>query len=720
MALTDIKIENLYWSQESDFVRDFFVPVLAESCKYDRAVGFFSSSSLARIMDGLYPFFKNGGQIRLIASPQMSEEDYKSIEKGYVEREVAIKRNLIQSLMPVENNPDRENLNLLSYLIAKSQLDIKIAVTSSVRGIYHEKIGLMRDSEGNSLGFLGSLNETGAALNDNYENIATFKGWGDGKNQVEKLSEHFEKLWMNRQTGLRTYEFPEIKEEIVRKFRLPHEPIKMTFDIEKIESISTKKNLPCIPKDITFHGYQLEAIEKFINQKGRGIFDMATGTGKTFTALGAIARLAYEKKYKLGIIICVPYQHLVKQWQDEVVKFGINPIIAYSESDQKNWRDTLKREILKLRLGIGENQFFCVIATNCTFGQKSFQSILWGNIATDEQLELLLVVDEAHNFGAPVLKTCLDDRIKYRLALSATLSRHHDPEGTAALESFFGKKCIVYSLAKAIQEGVLTPYSYHPIFVSLNSEERDAYLKLSREIGKETAIQSGKLSKKAELLLIERSRIIANAVRKIPRLLEEMSDFKNESHMLVYCGSTSIVQDRMLVDEEDKVVRQVEEVTDCLNDIGIKAAKFTSESKQRDLLITGFSYGSSIQALVAIKCLDEGVNICSIKAAFILASSTNPKEYVQRRGRVLRKFSGKTQADIYDFITLPYDFDDIASKGIETRRSFRQLLSNECARFSEFNSLANNKDSNYVKYLQLCNLFGITPQNSKNEGDDDE
>lgn len=333
-------------------------------------------------------------------------------------------------------------------------------------------------------------------------------------------------------------------------------------------------------------------------------------------------------------------------------------------------------------------RFFCFICTNATFTNAYVQEQI-----TKIRSSVLLVVDEAHNFGARSLSRFLDDRFTYRLALSATLERHRDEEGTAALHNFFGKKCIEYSLKRAIDEGKLTPYKYHPILVHLNDEELQIYEQLSMELSKH--VKKGrngkmKLDSYGEILAIKRSRVVAAASEKLDKLREAILPYKEDHFLLVYCGATDVINpgsDISGTDEED--IKQIEAVTGILgNDLGMKVSKFTSEESisERAAIKEHFKNGDDLQAIVAIKCLDEGVNIPGIKTAFILASTTNPKEYIQRRGRVLRKSpeTGKEYAEIYDFVTLPRPLDEVSGLTQEQMKRDLSLVKNEMTRVKDF------------------------------------
>lgn len=711
MSLRDHHIKSEYRSLIDNVVQDFYLPLLHEANLYKRAVGFFSSSSLVEISKGIGDMVKNGGKIEIIASPYLSDEDINAIKTGYENRNKIIEQALLRQLS--DDHTDyysMERLNLLANLIADDVMDIRIAYTDNNRelGMYHEKMGIIEDHDGNHVAFSGSMNESMTAMAINYETIDVFCDWKGEEAERVKLKENaFYSMWNDVELSLQVLEFPKISEAMIDKYRRK-EP---DFDIDNeqfyrkmsryisafSESRQKTEDKPVgarIPENVTLHDYQKEAISVWVGENYRGIFDMATGTGKTYTGLGAISKLSEDLDDELAVIVVAPYQHLVEQWVEDIEKFNMTPIVAYGDPAYKGWRKKLSKAVLDQKIR-RDKRFFCMVCTNATFTDKYLQEQI-GKIKTP----ILLVVDEAHNFGARTYAKLLDDRFTYRLALSATLDRHRDEEGTALLYKFFGKKCVEYSLERAIDEDKLTPYKYHPILVYLSDIELESYEALSYEMSKCLIKRKDgkcKLNKRGEILALKRSRVVAGAIQKLDALRRAILPYKDDHNILVYCGATRIVDasdnasDNAPDDESD--IRQIEAVTKILgNELGMSVARFTSEEniEQRALIKEHFQKGDDLQAIVAIKCLDEGVNIPGIRTAFILASTTNPKEYIQRRGRVLRKAPNKPFAEIYDFVTLPRPLDAVSGLTIEQANRDKTLVKKELARLKEFGRLAMN------------------------------
>lgn len=714
MSLRDIQIDSEYRTLSCDMANDFYIPMLGEAILYKRAVGFFSSSALASISAGIYELYENGGKIQLIASPKLSPEDIDAINDGYQQREEIIKGALKRELEDCTDFCHQNRLNLLATLIAKGILDIRIAVTIGKKGIgmYHEKMGLIEDIEGNIVAFSGSMNETDTALHDNYEAIDVFCSWITSDNKrVERKNQAFTKMWDGLDENICVMKFPEIEKEFIEKYQMGDIDAKALREGWAADHVKPTFGL-VKPEWLNLYDYQQEAIKNWQANDYCGIFDMATGTGKTLTALGAVAELCKNVK-RLAVIIVCPYQHLVEQWVEDIRAFGANPVIGYSGSSYTNYKRELKNRIFNFNYKITE--FFCFITTNASFMSKAINE----EIRKLNQ-DTILVVDEAHNFGAKNLQNTLQQDFTYRLALSATLERQGDEDGTTVLKKFFGNKCIEYGLERAIAEKKLTPYYYYPVIVYLTDAELDKYQLYTSKIIQNIVRRKDKtiVTNLAKEFMLKRARLVAGASEKIEKLREMANDFKNEKNMLIYCGATNVQGNDKSSDED---IRQIDYISRMLNfDFGMHTAQFTSreDSNERKRRLEEFQDGE-IQALIAIKCLDEGVNVPAIKTAYILASTTNPKEYIQRRGRVLRLYPGKEAAYIYDFITLPRELTTVENTSAELAKSERALVVKEIRRMREFCHIALNPYETQMLIMDLRDIYNVTEEKilEKDEGE---
>jgi DNA phosphorothioation system restriction enzyme len=444
------------------------------------------------------------------------------------------------------------------------------------------------------------------------------------------------------------------------------------------------------PEEITPRDYQQEAVEAWMQNRGQGILHMATGTGKTLTSLFAAERLQDLQDGRLGLVVVAPYQHLVDQWVEELRAFGVTPHRAYQS--RRTWEDEVAGAITEFRHGARD--VFVVVTTQHTFAADHFQDQL-------DRLpghETLLIADEVHHLGAPHLRTALPTAIRARLGLSATPERWHDEEGTRALETYFsGEIVFEYDLQEAIDNGHLCQYYYVPHIVGLTPEEAEEYQSISKSIGRRLGSQDGDgleaidNDEQLQQLLFKRARLIGTAERKLDTLAELVEQSRPLKHALVYCGDGSVEQPESGIAGDRDVVRQLSAVTEMLgSQMNLSVHQFTYEEDQetRERLLDDFETGV-LDALVAIRCLDEGVDVPATETAFMLASSTNPRQFVQRRGRILRTHRSKEYATIHDFIVRPppaiqTDEDDPAF-GVE-----RNLVRRELERVSTFVGGAKN------------------------------
>ena len=661
-------------------VKDLFVPCLEQSVFYRRAAGYFTSSGLGLAARGVASLVSRNGSMRLVASPHLEPADVEALRAAKDHPEDVLKGIVSKSLGEIEDAILNNRLNALAWLAASGHLEIRLALRLDeegliARGIFHEKTGIFTDEDDEHVAFSGSSNETAGGLVTNFESVDVFRSWNDPDGRVTQKIEDFDALWANTTPGLRVVEFSEVGRNLLERFKRdsppdpeweisdPKEPVSLGFSI---------------PKSLSIRDYQNEAITNWFKANGRGVFKMATGSGKTITSLAAAAKL-HEKLGLDALVVVCPYRHLVTQWSAELAKFGVEPILAFNNRD--SWLGDLDSK-LALRFG-RQKSLFVVITTNATFGSKVFQSRL-----SSFPEKSMLIADEVHNLGASDLRKKLPELIRFRLGLSATPERHHDDEGTAAILNYFGGILDPeFTLKDALDAGALVPYRYYPILVELTADEAETYYALSQKISKIASMNPGALDSDGgnpalEALLSQRARLIACAENKLQALETLMETRRHDNQMLFYCGDS-----RVEYEPDGELMRHIEAVCKLLgNRLKMKVAPFIAETtlEERDDLKRKLASGE-LQGLVAIRCLDEGVDIPSIQTAVFLASSTNPRQFIQRRGRILRRdaSSGKQSAEIFDMIVVPPPNDEI----LECERA---LLRKELTRFVEFASLSMN------------------------------
>ncbi|WP_043931884.1 DEAD/DEAH box helicase family protein [Bacillus sp. EB01] len=446
---------------------------------------------------------------------------------------------------------------------------------------------------------------------------------------------------------------------------------------------------PKIPSEIELREYQKEAIRSWFRNEGKGLLEMATGTGKTITAISAAVKLG-EVTNRLAVIIVCPYTHLVDQWVKDLKWFGMSPIVGYQS--RSLWENALHNEVVAFNSKITDH--FCLISTVATFGTETMQSLL-----RSLRGEVLFIADEAHHLGAQKNREKLIESFPYRLALSATPNRWHDEEGTEELLSYFGGKVVFeFGLRNAIGE-FLTEYYYYPHLVYLDEDESEYYHEVTKKIARMSIfLEKNDDNESMQTLLIERARIISRARDKLRVLKNLMSERTDSKYNIVYCGDSKTDGERQI----DAAIKMLGD------DLNMKVHSFTSrEDKQSRLeLLKRFELGE-LQALVAIKCLDEGVDVPATQTAYIIASSTNPREFIQRRGRVLRKHENKKYSYIHDFIVVPRKLEEIELVDPAIFNIERRLLKRELERFIEFADLALNGPTAHEKISQIKKAYNL-------------
>ncbi|MCE7535940.1 DEAD/DEAH box helicase family protein [Aliivibrio fischeri] len=679
MEFSSLKLKERYDSDEDDILCCFHIPLLSVATRYDRAVGYFSSEVLAVAAEGLEKFINSGARMRLIIGDPLSDSEYEAVMEGTL-NPVKVRSSELASILL---EPKERNLKLLAYLVANEQLEIKFAFTH--QGMFHKKIGIFyRDNE--TVVFSGSANETIRGLSKyNSEEIKVFFSWDqDSFNKyAQDEVDSFNLLWSNKKKRTKVIElnsdiyqkikstinleslykdiFNENKKSGLNKFiNEPFFRYSFPKSKQKLAQVDIDAKLPRKPlkvkgRPFELFPHQIQAIRNWKNSNYKGLFKLATGAGKTFTSISAMVEL-YEERRKLDLstfaIISVPYVELANQWVNELAPFNISPIKCYESTN--SWLSKLDKKILRFRSG--GTAFVCIVVVNKTMSDNVFKSRI-NKISSDK---LLFIGDECHHLGSQGYFESLP-QAEFRIGLSATPFRNDEDEIEGSpfpdivkvnLMSFFKGIISEYSLSDAIRDGILAPYRYDLVPVYLNDDEHELYedysVKIQRLILKS---KSSSLNSDEQQALTKwcgfRSRLLATCQGKLPALLAylEKNNQMSLMHSLIYVGEGKV---------SGEEIPYISKVTNSLHDFGCKVAKFTSQetASERKYIMENFK-NQGIESLVAMKVLDEGIDVPVCKSAFILASTRNPRQYVQRRGRVLRKSEGKMEALIVDFVVLP-------------------------------------------------------------------
>jgi superfamily II DNA or RNA helicase len=675
-TLPELELPPVIDTARHDLRTEFYEPCLRTAVSYDRGVGFFSTRWFSQAARGVAALVHNGGAARWLVSPKLSEADAEALLDGYDARALgpgALMELLDPQLEELQTGLAVETRNTLGWLIAEDYVDIKVAMpTGTDGGLFHDKFGVIEDVSGNRLSFHGSKNDSERAFHG-YEAYTLDGDWRD-ENEAATVADHAERcewLWEGRVDGVATYPLPEAAEAGLLDLR--------STDAPPYRSPSSDGGVPAgrdgPPEDgppdeaplrdtVTLRPYQAAALDEWVANGHHGIYEMATGLGKTITAMASIDKYADTLETGLLVVIAVPENYLGRQWASELTEWGFDePLMAYSSANH-TWAADLAELVTDTELGITSPGI--AITTHDTFHKERFREHL-----SRAHVPRMLVVDEVHGVGTECRISGLDDGYAARLGLSATPERYMDEDGTDALTDYFGGTVFEYGLAEGIPE-YLAEYEYHPRVVELSELEAEEYIAESKRLAA-TISSDETTGEDIERVAQQRADIGKTAAGKVRALRQVLDELPSQEGLLLFSHH-----------------EQLETVTDELHAHDIKYHQYTQEEgpEQRERLLESFSRADGgLDALVGIHCLDEGVDVSSAQTAILLSSTGNPRQFIQRRGRVLRQHEDKDRARIYDFIVVPprEHFDDLLD-------AEKTLIRTQLDRHEEFARTAVNAD----------------------------
>jgi superfamily II DNA or RNA helicase len=717
---------------------NFFIDVLPYAIKFDLLLGYFSSSAISTLSLGFASFIYNGGKMRLIINQFLSQQDKEAIIKGLTkDSDSFYSNNLIlndiERLTSELDDYGTHFFNCISYLISVGRIEFLAVKPKNKKGISHYKSGLFSDGK-NEIKFKSSCNFTSYGLLENLEELEIKRGWGfeNEKSSIIEYKDYFNSIF-NRKVDFVEYLKIEDVETIIQNNFGNKEINELLIQEEKL--IKEKQNLlknPTIEKKLVElekrikiiietpkfpytegpRDYQLEAYEKWKQNDYKGIFAMATGTGKTITSLNCLLNL-YTESRSYKAIILVPTIALLDQWKKECLKFNFRNIITISSKEK--WNE-------QLAFFITANKFisssFIVIVTYASFVRSKFQSH-FKLLPSDT----LLIADEVHNMGAPQISKILSKiHINKRIGLSATPSRKYDIVGNNVIEDFFYDKTpyvYSYSMKEALDIGWLCKYTYHPHIVYLDEDELKEYIEISKQLLKYINPETNAYKEvpEVEMLLLARKRIIHKARNKKSTFKSILKDeFKKRGNLkftLVYVPegkdpdytkSDEYIENEYEVKLINDYTRFVREADDT-----VLVKQYTAKTLNRNEVIKNFEFGK-IHVLTSMKCLDEGVDVPRSELAIFCASTGNPRQFIQRRGRVLRTHNDKINAVIHDLVVVPQ---------INRKESYyemeRNLLKKEIERVVDFSELSMNKIDTYEVLQEILDYYNLNLNDFKNE-----
>ena len=689
MSLSDLKLKKIYRTKQDNITDVLIIPALKESTVYDRGTGYFTLDSLSGLADGLIPFIQHGGVMRVVTSVQLSEKDVDTIKKGLAINSETITQKLHEQIeIGIEDEDSLLKLDFITNLIAAGILVIKVAYLPD--GIYHEKIGLFSDNDGCKLYFSGSNNATVSGLNKNWETVMLLTSWWGDDETIKDQQEYFNNLWINDVDGLEVMPFPEAeKKNLIRKYKVSAD---VKSAIQRIQNNSSKKT-----KKKDLYDYQKVAVNQFLGNGGNHFFEMATGTGKTFTAVKAVQAL-YDQEKKLSVIVLVPQIDLQAQWQKAFGEEGIKTLLLGGYANANETKYNFGSFMIN---SYGEEGLNVVISTYDTYFSKFIKQ------CSPLGDQALIIVDEAHNLSPNQIRV-LPGYFRFRLELSATPERY-SPSETQKIVGYFTRGQIntyQYSIDEAIEKGFLSHYLYFPVFVNLSDDDFESYQNYTKLIiiaMNQDPVDEEQLKD----LRTKRSSLVKKTNSKLTKLKDMVQDqtgrhyeFRNS---VVYCGHGKDYEtEESIIDSVTKILAK---------DGHYSVSQFTSRTADRARVLREFE-DENYDVLVAIKCFDEGVDVPKLDKIYIMASDALNRQTIQRRGRVLRKCveTGKKIAYIFDFVALP-------PTGCFDGTGVSSLVINEMRRAKEYARLADNASDIVAEMLSIMEMYGVNEEDLENEFD---
>jgi superfamily II DNA or RNA helicase len=697
-----------YSSDSANPPIEFFLEVIPKSREIYLLLGYFSSKAIRTLSFGFAPFIYNGGKIKIVTNHFLYKDDQKLLGVSSHEEASEPLGKDLEWLHTNLSDPNQKHfINCLKLLRKSGQLEI-IPVMLKPKKMVHYKEGLFFDEGGKSISIDGSCNFTGRGLLENGESFGIHRSWGSDfeRNKTDKKFQKFEPIF-DKTSSKFIYlskeeiedaidelgEDKDINELLIDEIRLVEQIAQVHGDQDILQKyrvmldgkIKSETSKPKFPFESGPHDYQLEARHSWREAGKKGIFAMATGTGKTITALNCLL-LEYQELGTYQAIILVPSELLLLQWGREAQKFNFRDLVLVS-SKQGNWRGKIKK--LHSDLIFNKDRSFLVITTYASFVDNV-------QLLTEKMpQECLFIADEVHNVGATRMRSTLPEiYFEKRIGLSATPKRDFDEVGNLAIESFFESEepyTYSFSMARAIDKGFLCPYRYYPHVVYLNDEEMEDYEEISTSLaklyhGKREDFNKDSLVKN---LLLKRKRIIHKAVNKLAvfksLVRKELQDRGELNYTFVYVPEGIDEEDNALIDSymiaTDGVRRS------------LRLAAYTQNSENKKETLVNFERGT-INMLFAMKCLDEGVDIPRTELAIFCSSTGTPRQFVQRRGRVIRTHPEKEIATIHDLVVFPNRKGFGQTSALESK-----FVKSELTRVVQFASLA----SNYNEAMDTCN-----------------
>ena len=599
------KVKPCLDTSEYDLIEELYLPCLKWADRFDRGVGFFTTGWITYNVTGLSNFASLGGKMRLITSPILSNEDTDAIINSEGNNGEAFKRleaALIDNVRVLEAEMKADVSNAFSWMIYDGIIDLRFAIPCEKLedGDFHDKFGIFYKGE-DRISFSGSINDSKHGY-QNYESIKVFKTWAGTGEYVESDINRFEKIWNSKDKNLKIFTVPTAVKERIFQLRTSNRPYK------KHDSASNR----WVHQDM--------AVEKFI-EKEHGILAMATGTGKTVTAIKIMNRLFDESKIR-RVVITMYGNDLLDQWSKQMRESFKNKQIHYHYGSHKRMNDFIMHPDEAILLVSRDSNNLTKLLNLLDKAPGNYKD------------DTLFIFDEVHGAGSQSFVENLTGKLspyKYRLGLSATPEREYDDVGNEFLLNEIGEIVFEFNLEDAIKKGILCEFNYIPLPYELTEAEKHKKKKIIAAFNakKESGEPYDEKEMFTQLSLVNKTAI--NKIEEFEVLISKRPELLDKCIIFVQTMEYGKQLQEVLIKYTDKY--------------------HTYYADDEKINLENFAEGK-INCLLTCKKVSEGIDISSVTNIFIFASDRSKLVTTQRIGRALRldKNNPEKKANVIDFI----------------------------------------------------------------------
>ena len=598
------KVKVCLDTSEDNLIDELYTPCLKWAERFDRGVGYFTTGWLTYNVAGLSDFASHGGKMRLITSPILSTEDTDAIigaENQDGSAFLRLEAALLENVEILKQEMEADIINTFSWMLYDGIIDMRFAIPCEKleEGDFHDKFGIFYKGN-DALSFSGSINDSKHGF-QNYESIKVFKTWAGTQEYVDADTARFEKIWNRKDRNLKMFTIPQAVKNKIFELRSPDRPYSLPAGSSK-----------WVHQDI--------AVKTFL-EKEHGILAMATGTGKTVTAMKIINKL-FDSGEIRRVVITMYGNDLLDQWAIQIRENYKNKQINYHYASQKMMKDFVMHP----------DDSILILSRDARNLSKLLD--LFDRLPGDYRNDTLFVFDEVHGAASNTFVENLSGRLspyRYRLGLSATPEREYDEAGNDFLLNEIGEVIFEFTLQDAIQKGILCEFNYIPLPYVLSDEEKLKKRKIIAAFNakKESGEPVDEKDMFTQLALVNKTAV--NKLEEFESLISQRPELLQKCIIFVQTMEYGAKLQEILVRYSDKY--------------------HTYYADDEKINLENFAAGK-IDCLLTCKKVSEGIDISSVTNIILFSSDRSRLVTTQRIGRALRldKNNPEKKATVVDFV----------------------------------------------------------------------